>query len=253
MVMNTNMKSSSSNPAVLAEEKKILGEIKAEERKIEKAEALIVDAEKKISRAERHITTIVIVLTLLIAAGAGGLVYWRFLTSRISIDKAIVSAPQINIGPSQAGILQDVFVNVGDTVPADTVVARVDTQSLKTTVAGLVIDVNKNIGKRVLPTDTVVSVIDPNELRVVGTIAEDKGLADIQVGQRAVFTVDAFGSRAFYGTVDNVSPTSHDSGVVFNISDKRETREFDVTIRYDGTVYPELRNGMSAKVTILKN
>ncbi len=246
MTTNNENKTLAREEAILKKEEEILGEIKSEEKKI-------VAEEKKISRAEKRTVIAIVVLALLMAAGAGGLVYWRTATSQVTIDDSVVSAPQIALGPSAPGTLEDVYVNVGDTVPPDTVVARVDTQEIKTTVGGLVIGVTKDIGKRVMPTDAVVSLIDPTELRVIGTIAEDKGLQDIQVGQRAVFTVDAFGSRKFYGTVDDVSPTSHDSGIVFNISDKRQTRDFDVSIRYDRSLYPELRNGMSAKVTILKN
>ena len=52
--------------------------------------------------------------------------------------------------------------------------------------------------------------------------------------------------------MDSISPTSRESGIVFNISDKRETQEFDVSVRYDVDAYPELRNGMSAKIVIQK-
>jgi hypothetical protein len=95
-------------------------------------------------------------------------------------------------------------------------------------------------------------MIDPRELRVIGQLEEDKGLKDVHVGQQATFTVDAFGSRTFYGIVDSVSPTSRESGIVFNISDKRETKSFDIKIRFDINAYPELKNGMSAKMTILQ-
>ena len=54
---------------------------------------------------------------------------------------------------------------------------------------------DKIIGKTFNPGQAVVSMIDPAQLRVVGTIDENKGLNEIHVGQLASFTVDAFGSK----------------------------------------------------------
>src|SRR6185369_571507 len=97
----------------------------------------------------------------------------------------------------------------------------------------------------------VVTMIEPKELRVVARVSEDKGLKDIYEGQKVLFTVDAFGARQYEGTVENVSDTSHEGDVVFDMSDKREEKEFEVKVRFDGNAYPELQHGMSAKVWIV--
>jgi multidrug resistance efflux pump len=96
-------------------------------------------------------------------------------------------------------------------------------------------------------------MIKPDDLRVVAQIEEDKGLSEVTVGQRAFFTVDAFGSKKFDGIVDEVSPTSRQSDVVFNISSQRQEQEFNIKIRFDVNKYPELKNGMSAKSWIYKD
>ena len=67
-----------------------------------------------------------------------------------------------------------------------------------------------------------------------------------------MFKVDAFGSKKYYGVVDEISPTSKESGIAFNISDKRETKEFNISVRFDNAAYNELKNGMSAKIWIYK-
>jgi hypothetical protein len=113
--------------------------------------------------------------------------------------------------------------------------------------------VRNNIGELVSPATPVVTLIDPRELRVVGQVDEDKGLADVHVGEHAIFTVDAFGGKEYQGIVDEVSPSSRASGIAFNISDKRETRQFDIKVRFDITSYGELKNGMSAKLWIYKD
>src|SRR5262249_54386642 len=96
----------------------------------------------------------------------------------------------------------------------------------------------------------VVEMIDPSELRVVGKVDENKGLDRIAVGDSVSFTVDAFGGKTYSAVVDEISPTSEQSGIVFNISDKREVKQFDVKARFDTAAYPELRNGMSARMWI---
>jgi multidrug resistance efflux pump len=99
---------------------------------------------------------------------------------------------------------------------------------------------------------TVATMIDPTQLRVVGNLDENKGLSDVQVGDQATFTVDAFGGKTYKGVVDEVSPTSEQSDVVFNISDQRPTNEFAVYVRFDPSMYPELKNGMSARIWVYK-
>jgi multidrug resistance efflux pump len=95
-------------------------------------------------------------------------------------------------------------------------------------------------------------MIDPTQLRVDGQLEEDKGLADVAVGDRAIFTVDAFPGKTYDGVVSEISPTSHVADVVFQVSDQREEQIFDVKVAYDVSKYPELKNGMSAKIWVYK-
>jgi multidrug resistance efflux pump len=192
-------------------------------------------------------------LIVVVGGAAAGLAYWGVSSGRVAIDKASVSAPSIPLSPTHAGTLNQVYVKAGDTIPPNTVVAEVGTELLKSgDRAALVIDADTNLGAQVAPGTPVVTLIDPSELRVVGQVDENKGFTDIHVGDPAVFTVDAFGGKKFTGTVDEVSPTSHASGVVFNISDQRETQTFDVKVAFDTAAEPELKNGMSARLWIYK-
>ncbi len=200
----------------------------------------------------KRTTVIAYGAVLLLAIAIGGGAYLKYSSARVAIDKAQISATIVNLGSSVPGVLQEIHVHPGDIVLPNTIVARVENEAIKTKLGGLVVSVQNDIGKRFNPGEAIVSIIDPQELRIVGQLAEDKGLNDVHVGQHATFTVDAFGSRMFYGIVDSVSPTSRDSGIVFSISDKREEKNFDVKVRFDIKAYPELKNGMSAKITVLK-
>ena len=187
---------------------------------------------------------------VLIAVVVVGLVYWKYSSSFVAIDLSQISAPIINIGPESEGILSEVYVKAGDAVVTDQSVARVGSETLSAETSGTVVSVQNTPGQVFMPGTPVVSMIEPDQLRVIGTIDEDKGLSKIKVGDTAIFTVDAFGSKQFTGIVDEISPTSDQSSVVFSISDERPIRQFDVKVRYDISLHPEFKNGMSAKLRI---
>lgn len=191
-------------------------------------------------------------IVVVVGGGIAGLAYIASSNKTVYIEKATIAAPVVDLSPTSPGTLNAVYVSVGDIVQPNTVVATVGTELIKTTGGGLVLSANNNIGKTVNPRDTVVSLIDPAQLRVVGQVQEDKGLVDISPGQRAVFTVDAFGSKQFDGIVDEVAPTSVSSDVVFSVSDKRAEQNFNVKVRFDTASHPELKNGMSAKLWVYK-
>jgi multidrug resistance efflux pump len=203
-------------------------------------------------KMDRRVLALASFLIIVIGGTIAGVAYILAGNKTVYIDKAQIMAPTITLSPSAPGVLKEVDVAEGDTVLPNTVVAVVGTELIKSTSGGLVITVNNNIGKLVNPGDSVVEMIDPTQLRVVGELPENKGLVDIVPGQRATFTVDAFGGQQFSGIVDEVAPTAESSDVVFSVSDQREEQDFNVKIRYDLSAYPQLKNGMSAKIWVYK-
>lgn len=179
-----------------------------------------------------------------------GLLYWKSISSYISIDMSQISAPIINIGPESEGILSEVYVKPGDKISINESLARVGSEILSAKTSGIIIDVQNTPGQVFMGGSPVVSMIDTEQLRIVGKIDENKGLSSIKIGDPVVFTVDAFGREKFTGIVDEISPTSNQSGAVFSISDKREVRQFNIKVRYDISLHPEFKNGMSAKLRI---
>ncbi len=186
----------------------------------------------------------------LIAVSAGALAYWILSTNRVYVDSALVEAPTIDLAPASGGKVQQLFVNEGDQVLADAPIVQVGNELVKAKTAGIVISLPEQVGSLVAPGETVAEMIDPQTLRIVGKLDENKGLDEVAVGDRVVFTVDAFGSKLFPAVVDEVSPSSAQSGIVFNISNTRETQQFVIKARYDVAAYPELKNGMSARMWI---
>ena len=180
----------------------------------------------------------------------GGFLFWQSGNGTLLIENSEIQAPVINLSGSTAGTLNALYVSEGETIDANTPVALVGTDIVTSKQRGVVVSVANTIGTFFAPGQTVVGMIHPEDMRVIGTIDETKGLDEIKSGQKATFTVDAFGSKTYIGVVESVSQTSDDTGIVFSISDKRPTKKFDVKVRFDVTQYPELKNGMSAKITV---
>lgn len=205
------------------------------------------DSTKKL---DRRVLALAGAILLIIGGGAAAIAYIAASSHTIYIEKSQISAPTVDLSATKGGVLRSLNVYAGEVVPPGTVVAQVGVELIKSTQGGLVISTQGDVGNQVAPGASVVQMIDPSSLRVVGEIDENKGLSSIKVGDPVKFTVDAFGSKAFTGVVDEVSPTSNQSGIVFNISDQRQIQQFDIKARFDTAAYPELKNGMSARMWI---
>lgn len=192
-------------------------------------------------------------LILVVAIAIGGYAYWKTNASRTYIEKGEVSAPQIDLSSQNGGILETLWVKEGDAISRNQPVAQVGDEIVRSREDGLVVRVQNEIGRNFNRAEAIVGIIKPADMRVLGTIEENKGLSDIQVGQRVIFTADAFGSKEYQGFVDEISPSSKDKGLAFSISDKRATSEFVIKVRFSNEAYPELKDGMSAKIWVYKN
>jgi multidrug resistance efflux pump len=211
---------------------------------------------KKITKEKKQRKLVLIIgAIILFIAIVGGGAYLYVSSKTVYIDQSVISGYLINLAPQSADVLNQIFVNVGDPVFQNETVAQVGNELVKAKTNGVIVAVNQNIGQIVNPQSGgyAAQMIDPSSLRVVGHIDENKGLSKIKVGDPATFTVDAFGSKVYKGVVDEVSETSRASDVVFNVSTERPTNEFDVKVRFDPTQYPELKNGMSARIWVYVN
>ena len=187
---------------------------------------------------------------VIIFGALAGFIYWQSTKNTVFIENSYLDAPMTDIAPFSAGILNSLYVKEGDTVSANSPVALVGTETLFSKDAGIVASAPKILGAYYSPGETVVTVVANQEMRVVGSIDETKGLSQIKARQRASFTVDAFPGKKYEGMVEEISPNSNDTGVVFSISDKRPVKKFNVYVDFNINDYPELKSGMSAKVTV---
>jgi multidrug resistance efflux pump len=192
------------------------------------------------------------IFIIAVLAVLGGILYWQDMEGKIFIEKAEITAPVISISPMRAGPIDKFYVEEGDSVSTGQKLAVVGDETITAKTGGLVIWVKNTPGQLSMPGDPVVKMINPQDIRVVGRIQEDKGLKDIHPGEKVVFTVDAFGDKRYEGVVESVAQSARQGDIVFSISDKREAKEFEVRVLFDTTAYPELKNGMSARMWVLK-
>ena len=223
---------------ILKKEGEILEELKKE------------DTEIKGLKKNQNLFNILFIVVLV--GFLGGLGYWKISSDRIYIEKSEISGTEISLSPQTNGILFENFVKDGDIVGENAPIARIGNELIKSKVGGMIISSRDDVGTVFNRGQAVAKMIPLETLRVVGRVEEDKGLRDISVGQSAIFTVDTFKGKEYFGVVDEISPTSREGDIVFNISGKREVREFNVKIRFDLEKYPELKNGMSAEVWVYK-
>jgi multidrug resistance efflux pump len=193
----------------------------------------------------------IVVLVIVLLAIVGILVYTN-ISSKITIDTSQIYAPTIALAPSTPGVLERIYVSVGDSVGKGKAVALIGDKPLNTLTGGIITSVQNTPGQIVSSATPIVEMVDLNQLRVIGRIDEDKGLADIKLGQKVTFTVDAFGSKIYDGVVESIGASARQQDIVFSISDKRQISQFDVVVKFDIDKYPELKNGMSAKMTVYK-
>jgi multidrug resistance efflux pump len=105
-------------------------------------------------------------LVLVVGGGIAALAYILVGNQRVYIETSSVMSPSIPLAPVSAGTLEQVYVSVGDVIPANTVVAEVGTQLVTSTIGGLVISTDTTIGSQITSGMPVVTMIDPMQLRV---------------------------------------------------------------------------------------
>jgi multidrug resistance efflux pump len=189
------------------------------------------------------------ICTIAILAFIAYIVYQKN-TDRVFIDTSIIQSPIITVSPSIAGKVIEISAKEGQMVEAGDKLAVVGSQTLRAETDGLIISANDLTGSSVNTTTQLIQMIRPVNMRVAGTIDENKGLNKLRVGQVVSFTVDAIPGQVFWGYVDEISPSSLVPVFSFSTSSERKTQQFSVYAKFDTQAYPMIKNGMSAKMIV---
>ncbi len=204
---------------------------------------------KKKSRINRGVLKIV-GLVILFCLFVGGYIGFQIRTGRVFIDNSLIQTPIITVSPSSQGKVQEMDVKEGQTVQTGDTLAVVGSETLRADTDGLVISAPDLTGSTVNQTTQLVQMIRPVNMRVTGTIDENKGLDKIHVGQVVSFTVDALPGQTFWGYIDEISPSANQQLFSFSTSTERPTQQFTIYAKFDTAKYSQIKNGMSAKMTV---
>ena len=114
------------------------------------------------------------------------------------------------IGTLLGGVVQQLQVEVGDSVGEQREVARIkapngDIEVLTAPWRGTVTGIPIHVGDTVLPGAVVMSISDLSRLRVESTDVDEFVIARVLRGQEVTFTVDALDRQQFRGLVRSVA------------------------------------------------
>ena len=197
----------------------------------------------------RHFLRIIIGFIVIIVL-AGAYIIFQKNTGRVFVDNSVIQSPTITVSPSLSGKVKEIDVKEGQTVQKGDVLAVVGSETLRADTDGLIISAPDLTGSTVSQSTSLIQMIRPVNLRVAGTIDENKGLTNIRVGQVVAFTVDALSGNTFWGYIDEISPSAVAPAFSFSTSTERATQQFTVYAKFDSSHYPAIKNGMSAKMVV---
>src|ERR1035437_585608 len=142
------------------------------EQKLKKVESEIKKDEKKIRGLRLSMRAIIVIVLFVIAIGGGMGTSLLVTNQNVSIETSTIEAPKIDLAPTTSGTLLNMYVKAGDSVTANEVVARIGNELIQTKIAGIVTIANATIGQQYNAGQTVVAMIDPSALRIIGQIDE---------------------------------------------------------------------------------
>jgi multidrug resistance efflux pump len=166
-------------------------------------------------RGVPKMVVIPILLFVLAAAGAVGYRYWWNDLHYVSTDNAQIAGALVQVGALNAGRVDNVTVDVGDSVQDGQVIGSVLLPStlnvsqsgtprlgfvgsenqraeVKASVSGIVVARQANVGDTVAVGQSLVTLVDPSKLWVQAQVEETK-VGRVQIGQPVEVSVDSLG------------------------------------------------------------
>ncbi len=91
-----------------------------------------------------------------------------------------------------------------------------NTNVLKSTIDGIVLNVRSNIGDNVSPNETVLFVGTPNKY-ILDLIVDERDITKIKVGQNIIFQTDAYANQSFKAQINQINPVLEENTRSFRI------------------------------------
>lgn len=220
--------------ARLAEINASFNALKADiEANINKAEAILIETEKRLKRAKELIKHGYITEVELDATEK------EYAVARAAYESALSGRKQVEARLYETKA-QEAAVNEAE---QSFLIAKLnyDYSFIRSPISGVVTSRAIKLGDTVAKGTVLGSVVATDSLYVEGLI-DEADIAKVSVGKEANITMDAYYGRIFKGEVYRVSPVV--------TGGKQETRTFEVRIRFK-ELPPAIKPGMSAEIEII--
>lgn len=163
------------------------------------------------------------------------------IVARLAVTTARVSDNAQRVRPRDVDIAALRAVVAQSAVSVAEAQKQLDDRRVRSAIAGTIADIPVKVGQSVSPNQTLVEVLGIGALEVKVNIPE-VDIPKVKIGQRAVMTLDAFGSaEEFPGIVVSINPAQT---VIEGVP------TYTVTLRFD-TEDPRIKPGMTVNIEML--
>lgn len=201
---------------------------------------------------KRFIPIIVIVLAVIIF-GIYSL-YQTYWQNSEQVVTGIIEANEVHLGVVMSGIVEEVFVEEGDIVSEDELLAVVDAAAggssdrIRSPIDGVVLLRAAEPGEVTAAGGAMLVVANLDEMTLTIYIPEDQ-YGNIYLGQEYPVTVDSFPDRTFMGQVTHISDKAEFTPQNIRTVEGRKSTVYAVRLTIPNPNY-ELKPGMPADVTL---
>jgi biotin carboxyl carrier protein len=166
-------------------------------------------------------------------------------SSRLIAHGVISPFSQARVGTLGGGVLLRVSISIGDSVDAQSELARVrgpaDVEVLTAPFAGTVTGLLAHTGDTLVPGAGVVMLADLTRLQVETTDVDEFLIGHVRPSQSVALQIEALDRRELMGRVRTVAPQPQ--------STPGGDQQYPVTIDLGGTPPADLRPGMSVRIS----
>ena len=147
-----------------------------------------------------------LILTLVLAGGvAAGIYFYQQNANYLTTDNASVKTALVHVVPSMQGTLERFTVSAGSYVAENEIIGWIENgEVMRSPVDGVVLHTSASQGQVVSPQEAVAVIGDINRIHIEANISEND-IRTLQLGQRAIVTIDTFGNRQFEGYISEIA------------------------------------------------
>ena len=202
---------------------------------------------------DKRFIPVVVVVAALVTYGAYTL-YQTFRQNPEQIVSGTIEAEEIHLGVATGGIVQEVFVEEGDAVREDDLLAQVDSVSggsadrIRSPIDGVVLLRAAEPGEVTTAGGALLVVANLDEMTLTIYLPEDQ-YGKVYLGEEVPITVDSFPDRVYTGKVVHISDRPEYTPQNVRTVEGRKSTVYAIRLAVANPDH-DLKPGMPADVTV---